>query len=53
MNFAQPGQPGGRQHGGVGHIVDQLLQPRTHIAAERHDLEIGALPQHLRSAANR
>ena len=53
VRLAQPVEPGHRQHGGVGHAIGELLQPRIDIAAERHDPQIRPQPQHLRRAPDR
>ena len=49
----EPVEPGDGQQRRIGHAVAQLAQPRIDIAAERHDLEVRPVPQHLRRPADR
>ena len=49
----QPVQAGHGEEGRVGHPVAQLAHPGLHVAAELHQLQVGAAMRQLRPAAQR
>ena len=49
----QPVEAGAGEERGIGHALVELAQPRLDVAAERHDLQVGALPQNLRLPSRR
>jgi hypothetical protein len=53
LGEAEPLEPAQREHHRVDLSAVELLEPRVHIAADRHDHQIGPLAQQLRLPAQR